>query len=129
MRRERHGLPPLRAIDTVVLPAEGHVFVVGGDQAPIGDGDAMRIAREIAQHLLGTRERVLAVIHPFAVPQRGQEPLDGSLIGKPRKRAEKLQAPSLCAFFSICRNLPRNRRASTFMCTRKLARDEIHLLR
>jgi hypothetical protein len=26
----------------------------------------MRIAGEIAQHLLGTRERVLAVDHPFA---------------------------------------------------------------
>ena len=36
--------------------------------------------------------------------------------------------PSACALVSIVRNLPRNRRASTFTCTRKFERDEIQVL-
>ena len=66
----RHGLPAARTVDAVVLPAERDAGVVGRDETAIGDGDTVRIAGEIAQHLLGSGERVLAVDHPLDVPQR-----------------------------------------------------------
>src|SRR5262249_12685068 len=41
---ERHRLPAIGAIKPIVLPAEGDATIVGGDEAPVGDGDAMRVA-------------------------------------------------------------------------------------
>ena len=41
---ERHRLPAIGAVQAIVLPAEGDATIVGGDQAPVGDGDAMRVA-------------------------------------------------------------------------------------
>ena len=52
MRRERHRLPAVGPVDAVVLPPEGGGIGVGGDQSAVGDGDAMGVAREIAQDLL-----------------------------------------------------------------------------
>jgi hypothetical protein len=39
------------------LPLEGDAVVVDRDQAPVGNGDAVGVAREIAQHFLGATER------------------------------------------------------------------------
>ena len=89
---ERHRLPAVGPVDAVVLPAEGDAVVVGRDQTAVGDGDAMGVAREIAQHLLGPRERLLAVDHPFDLAQRRQEALEGSFVGERRMVAEELQA-------------------------------------
>src|SRR5215472_9454844 len=58
MRGERHRLPAVGAVgavDAVVLPPEGDGIGVGGDQSAVGDGDAMGVAREIAQDLLARR--------------------------------------------------------------------------
>jgi hypothetical protein len=38
---EGHGLVPVRAPDTVVLVSEGDARRVGGDQAAVGNGDAI----------------------------------------------------------------------------------------
>ena len=48
---ERHDLRP--AAMAIVPPAERDAFVVHADQAGIGDGDAMGVAAEIGQYLLG----------------------------------------------------------------------------
>src|SRR6516165_4913348 len=69
---ERHQLVSLGTFDAVVLPLEGDAVVVERDQAPVGDGDAVGVAREIAQHFLGATERLFAVDDPFAVAQRSQ---------------------------------------------------------
>src|SRR5204863_3194153 len=58
MRGERHRLPAAGPVDTVVLPPEGDGIGVGGDQSTVGDGDAMGVAREIAQDLLRPCERL-----------------------------------------------------------------------
>jgi hypothetical protein len=42
---ERHCLPAIGPIEPIVLPAEGDATFVGCDQSPVGDGDAMRVAR------------------------------------------------------------------------------------
>ena len=44
VRRERHGLPTVRACNAIVLPAERDAAIVGGEEAPVGDGDAVGVA-------------------------------------------------------------------------------------
>src|SRR5262249_11796271 len=41
---ERHRLSAMGPLKPIVLPAEGDATIVGGDEAPVGDGDAMRVA-------------------------------------------------------------------------------------
>ena len=43
-RLERHGCVPVRAFKAVVLVFERDAVRVGGDQAAVGDGDAMGVA-------------------------------------------------------------------------------------
>ncbi|MBV8920630.1 MAG: phage integrase N-terminal SAM-like domain-containing protein [Bradyrhizobium sp.] len=51
----------------------------------------MGVTREIAQHLLGACERRLAIDHPLDAPQRGDEALERSLVGKPGMGVEERQ--------------------------------------
>src|SRR5215469_16330259 len=51
----------------------------------------MGVTGEIAQHLLWPRERRLAVDHPLDTPQRGDEALERSLVGKSGMGVEELQ--------------------------------------
>jgi len=125
VRGERHRLPPAGPVGAVVLPAERDAVAIGRDQTAIGDGDAVGIAREIAQHLLRPGERVLGVDHPFASAQRRQEPLERSSVGDACS-PKKLKRPSAWALASFARNRPRNRRESTLTCTRKRGRLAIH---
>lgn len=73
VRVKPHSLPAARAVDAVVLPAERNGAVVGGNEAAVRDGDPMGVTGEIAQHLLGRRERRLAIDHPLDAPQRRDE--------------------------------------------------------
>jgi hypothetical protein len=78
----RHGLPTIRACDAIVLPAERDATIVGGDEASVRDGDAVRVAGQIAQHGLRSRERRLAVDDPFGVPDGAEEALEGAPVGQ-----------------------------------------------
>jgi hypothetical protein len=89
--RERHELVALGSVDPIVFPLESHPLLIACDQSPVGDGDPMRVARQIAQHLLGTAEWALAVDHPFAVVQWRQECGKGFPIGQRCMIAEELQ--------------------------------------
>src|SRR5271154_4590097 len=62
---ERHSLLTVAALDAVILPSEGDAVLVEGDQAAVGDGDAVGIARQIGQHGLWTAERTLGIDDPF----------------------------------------------------------------
>ena len=57
-RVERHDLRP--AVMAIVPPAEADAIVGHADQPGIGDGDAMGVAAEIRQHLLGPPKGGLA---------------------------------------------------------------------
>src|SRR5437899_11723212 len=48
----------------VILPTKSDLLLLEGQQAMIGDGHAMGVATEIAQHLHGTAESGLGVDHP-----------------------------------------------------------------
>ena len=50
---QRHDLVAGWPFDPVVLVFEGDAIVVGDEQPTIGDGDAMGVARQVAQHCLG----------------------------------------------------------------------------
>jgi len=56
---ERHLLVSIAALDAVILPLEGNALLVAGDQATVGDGDAVGITRQIGQHRLRSVERTL----------------------------------------------------------------------
>src|SRR5450755_4101955 len=91
VRVNPHRLPPARAANAIVLPAERNRAVVGCNEAAVRDGDAMGVTGEIAQHLLGPCERCLAIDNPLDAPQRSDESLERSLVGKSGKGVEECQ--------------------------------------
>src|SRR5216684_2515980 len=56
---KRHALVSIAALDAVVLPLEGDALLVEGDQAAVGDGNAVGVTRKIGQHRLRAAERPL----------------------------------------------------------------------
>ncbi len=48
----------------IVFVAKGDVVVVEGDQAMIGNGDAVGVTGQVAQDMLGAAEGWLEVDHP-----------------------------------------------------------------
>src|SRR6202521_2243031 len=85
VRVKPHRLPPARAANAIVLPAERNRAVVGCNEAAVRDGDAMGVTREIAQHLLRSCEWGFTIDHPLDAPQRGDETLERSFVGKSGK--------------------------------------------
>jgi hypothetical protein len=67
---EPHASVSIAPLDAVVLPLEGDTLLVVGDQAAVGDDDAVGIARQIGQHRLGPAERPLCVDDPLGLAQR-----------------------------------------------------------
>src|ERR1700674_586748 len=58
---------------SVVLPAERHFTVAKGNQPVIGNGDAVRVARQIVQYMLGAPERRLGVDNPVLAEKCAQK--------------------------------------------------------
>ena len=68
---------PSRRPGPVVLPAERDAALVEGDEAAVGDGDAVGVARQVGEHRLGSGEGPLGV----------DDPLGGAAApGGPRRR-------------------------------------------
>jgi hypothetical protein len=61
--RERREL--LLAAMSVVLSAEGDSIVVEGDEAMVGDGNAVRVASQIVEDMFCPTERRLGVDDPY----------------------------------------------------------------
>src|ERR671924_1445922 len=68
---QRHGALPLPPL--VVFPPKRHLAVATRQQPPIGDGDPMGVASEVAEHLLWPGQRRLGVDHPLRLLQGRQE--------------------------------------------------------
>jgi hypothetical protein len=62
---ERHAALAIAVL--VILPAEGHLAILTGEEPPLGDGDAMRGAGEIAQHRVRACEWPLGIHDPFGL--------------------------------------------------------------
>jgi hypothetical protein len=54
----------------VLLPTKAHASLIEIQQAIVGDGDAMSVARQIGQQLLGTGESRFCVNYPFGCTGR-----------------------------------------------------------
>jgi hypothetical protein len=78
-----HGLR--LAVMAIVLPAEGDVAIGHGDQARVGDCDAMGVAAEIGQHLGGAAERRLGADHALDPSQLAQAAGEGGRFGEIRE--------------------------------------------
>jgi hypothetical protein len=75
----------------IILPAEGDLVVLEGDEAMVGDGDAMGVAAEIAEDVMGTAERGFGIDDPIVTEQGTQESVEGFLILKRSKRTREDQ--------------------------------------
>src|SRR5690348_17603395 len=74
---ERHLLVSIAALDVVILPLEGDALLVEADQAAVGDGDAVGVARQIGQHRLRATERPLCIDDPLDFAKRCQISREG----------------------------------------------------
>jgi hypothetical protein len=66
---QSHWLAVQRA-RSIVLPGEADLAIVAPDQAVVGDGNAVSVATEIAEYLLGSREWAFGVDDPVDLGQR-----------------------------------------------------------
>ena len=90
----------------VVLPAEGDLTVSKSLQPVIGDGNAMRVASQIMQHVLRTAERRLRVHHPVLTEQRAKERAECRLFRKRLKSAGEAQLSFAESFLQPGGELP-----------------------
>jgi hypothetical protein len=81
VRMQGHRLPAVGAVDPVVPPAERDAAVGGGHQPAVRDGDAVGVAREVAQHGLGSGERRLAVDSSPHIRNWGDSGPAGEVVG------------------------------------------------
>src|SRR5258708_1500966 len=94
--RERHGLVSIASFDPIVLPLEGDAVAVEGDQAAVGDSDAVGVARQIGEHRLWPAERTLGVDDPFGPAQRRQIGGERLCLGERSVMAEELKLFVCC---------------------------------
>jgi hypothetical protein len=85
LRREGHHSLVISV--GIILPAESHLVVLEGDEAVVGDGDAMSVAGEIAENVMGAAERRLGVDDPVLTEQGAQEGTEGFLVLQRLERA------------------------------------------
>ena len=83
--QELHGVQRqgAQAVATlVILVAEGHLAMLQGHEPVVGDGDAVGIAGQVLEHMLGVLDGLLGVDDPLLVAQGGEEPLPGRGLGE-----------------------------------------------
>ena len=83
--QELHGVQRqgAQAVATlVILVAEGHLAMLEGHETVIGDGDAVGIAGQVLEHMLGVLDGLFGVDDPLLVAQGGEEPLPGRGLGE-----------------------------------------------
>jgi hypothetical protein len=73
----------------MILPGEANLTVVEPDQATVGDGDAVSVAAEISEHLVGRGKRRFGVDDPVDLVFRFEPSTEGGGVGQARKRAGK----------------------------------------
>ena len=82
------------AILPIVLPGKAHPAVGKRDQPTVGDGDAMRIAAEISQHLFGPAEWRLGIDDPVGLSELSEARGECGGIGEAREIAKETQLAS-----------------------------------
>ena len=85
---ERHRLG--FAAGAIIFPSKPHCAIVAIEESAIGDGDAMRVAAEIVEHLLRAAKWPLRMDNPFGMAQRGEISGERSRRMERREVAEEL---------------------------------------
>jgi len=65
-----------------IAPAKAHLTVLDAYQPSVRDGDPMRVACQILQHMLGSAERRLGVDHPLFTSQASEQRVEGARGGQ-----------------------------------------------
>ena len=78
-----------------IAPAEGDVAIGESDQPAVGDGDAMGVGAEIAQHMFRSAEGRLGVDDPVVAEQYAQPCGEGAWLGKRQQVAVELELTSM----------------------------------
>ena len=50
---------------SIILPAECNLLAIEGEEAMVGDGDAMSVTAEIAEDVMGAAERRFGIHDPI----------------------------------------------------------------
>ena len=64
-----NGHDLLLAAVGIISPAEGDAIVLEGHEAMAGNGDAMRVARQVVENMFGAAEGWLGVDHPVLLAE------------------------------------------------------------
>src|SRR5215831_12991221 len=73
----------------IILPAECNLLAIEGHEAVVGDGDAVSVAGEIAEDMMGTAEGWFGIDDPVLAEQGAQESAEGFLVLQRSKRARE----------------------------------------
>ena len=76
------GHEPLLVAVSGVAPTEGDMAVGKSNQPAVGDGDAMSVSAEIAQHMFWPAERRFGVDNPVVTEQYPQPGGEGARFGE-----------------------------------------------
>src|SRR5580692_7811791 len=77
-----------------IAPAEGDVAIGESNQPGVGDGDAMGVGAEIAQHMFGTAEGRFGVNDPVVAEQYSQPSSESARLGEWEEAAVELELTS-----------------------------------
>ena len=78
-----------------IAPAEGDVTIGESDQPRVGDGDAMGVGAEIAQHMFPAAEGRLGVNDPVVAEQYPQPSSESARLGEWHKAAVELELAAM----------------------------------
>ena len=76
---ECHQLVAVFGLGPVILPFERHALAVEGDEAAVGNSNAVRVAGQVGEHSVGSAKRPLGIDHPFDLSQCGKRSVIGTL--------------------------------------------------
>jgi len=92
---ERHKLVASVALGPVILPFEGHALAVEGDEAAVGNSNAVRVARQVGEHSVGSAERPLGIDYPLDLAQCGNAGSEDWRLGEAGLVGKELLPPGL----------------------------------
>src|SRR5271157_6324449 len=78
-----------------VSPLEGDIALGESDQPAVGDGDAMGVGAQIAQHMIRSSEGALGVDDPVMAEQYAQPCCEGPRLGHGQEVAVELDHASM----------------------------------
>ena len=111
VRTEGHRLG--HAARSVVFPGEADFAVGERKQPAVGHGDAVSVAAEISQHLLGSAERCLGVDHPIEAPKFAETARERLWFGKVDELAEEPRLAGVEGVLQLPQEQPAESREST----------------